>query len=235
MRPHLPRELAPRLYARLTFQKVDRVRYLSHLDLSRCFDRAVRRADLPVAYTEGFSPHARIMFASALGVGVAGEGELCALDLADFMRPDEILRRLNAQLPPGLRVCEVRVEPRAKRSPFANIARAVYDIRVDVQPDEARGSLPTAVEAMIAAPELPVTRQTKSRVSEIDIRPGILALSAKPTSEPALTATLSIVEGSLVKPPEVVQTLEGFLSLAFGGQTQLRLMSLTRTALLECE
>lgn len=235
MRPPLPPQIAPRLYARLTFQKVDRLRYLSHLDLARCFDRAVRRAALPVAYTEGFSPHARIMFASALGVGVAGQGELCALDLADFMRPDEILRRLNAQLPAGLRVAEARVEPRTKRSPFANIARAVYDMRVDIQPDEARASLPDAIRAMLAAPELLVTRQTKSRVSGVDIRPGIFALSATTTPEPGLAATLSIAEGSLVKPPEVVQTLQGFLSLAFEGQAQVRLASLTRTALLECE
>ena len=88
---------------------------------------------------------------------------------------------------------------------------------------------------MLAAPHLPVTRQTKSRVSEVDIRPGILALSAAQTPKPGLTATLSIVEGSLVKPPELVQTLEGFLSLAFEGPTQVRLVSLTRSALLECE
>jgi radical SAM-linked protein len=235
LRAPLPPEIAPRFYARLTFQKVDRLRYLSHLDLARCFDRAVRRAALPVAYTEGFNPHARIMFASALGVGVASLGELCAVSLAESVRPDEILRRLNAQLPVGLKVTEARVEPRTKRSPFSNIARAVYDIRVDVQPDEARASLAAAVAAMLAAPELQVTRQTKSRVSAVDIRPGIYALTATTIPEPGLAATLSLAEGNLVKPLEVVQTLEGFLSLAFGVQTHVRLTSLTRTALLECE
>jgi radical SAM-linked protein len=225
-----------RPYARITFQKLGRLRYLSHLDLARCFDRAIRRAGLPVAYTEGFNPHAKIAFASALGVGVGGAAELCAIDLARAMPGGEFADRLNAQFPEGLRVTSVSIEWRSRRSPFAQIVSAVYDIGLEVTPIAAASRITEAVGELLALPRIDFIRGTKSGTRQVDLRPGIHQLSAEVTDgPPRLKATLSMAEDSLVKPAEVVTVLSGLLNEGADSPAEIRIARVTRLALLDSE
>src|SRR5664279_1928804 len=98
-----------RAYARVIFRKTGLLRFLGHLDVLRTFDRAVRRAKLPVEYSQGFSPHAHLSFAMPLPVGVIGERELCAIDLASDWQPVAILKGLSRQLPQDLGIVEAQV------------------------------------------------------------------------------------------------------------------------------
>lgn len=91
------------------FTKLGRVRFLSHRELMTIWGQAVRRAAIPIAFSEGFNPRPRISFPSALRLGIESEDEVLFLHLAQWMRPDEIIQRLSDQLIDGIKV--TKVEP----------------------------------------------------------------------------------------------------------------------------
>ncbi|MCL2446997.1 MAG: TIGR03936 family radical SAM-associated protein [Oscillospiraceae bacterium] len=117
---------------RIFFEKRGRAIYISHLDLMRAFTRAVRRAALPVWYTEGFNPHPYLAFPLPLPLGQEGLREACDVRLLETVPHDEVKARLNAVLPEGLRVLNVQ-EPWDKAG---DIAAAEY--RITVQGDVAQ-------------------------------------------------------------------------------------------------
>src|SRR3954453_3683901 len=92
---------------RIRYAKRDRMRFTSHRDVARALERALRRAELPMAYSAGFSPHPKVPYAGASPTGVASEAECLEIGLADRREPDDVRRTLDAALPPGLDVVEV--------------------------------------------------------------------------------------------------------------------------------
>lgn len=207
-----------RAYARVTFRKTGLLRFLGHLDVLRTFDRAVRRAKLPVEYSQGFSPHAHLSFAMPLPLGVAGEGELCAIDLVSDWQPIAIMKGLARQLPPDLGIVEAQVLPRTKRSPFADLIAADYRAEIaGVEPQK----LQEAVETLLQRDELMIHRTTKSRELDIDLRGRIKDLH---TEDNSLFMRLGLTDEDLAKPDEVLR----LLSQEMG---PLQVQCLTRTAL----
>ena len=91
---------------RMRFMKTGRAKYISHLDLIRCLQRAVCRAKLPAAYSEGFHPHMQTSFATTLPLGFTGTGELMDLELSEPLPCETVMERLNAVLPEGIRILE---------------------------------------------------------------------------------------------------------------------------------
>src|SRR2546427_9894555 len=88
----------------LTFEKGESARWLGHLDILRTFERAIRRAELPIAFSSGFNPREKLAFASALSVGVTGEAELATVELTDSVDPATLVENLNTKLPPGIQL-----------------------------------------------------------------------------------------------------------------------------------
>lgn len=109
---------------RAVFTKTDRSIYISHLDLMRCMQRAMKRARIPVWYTEGFNPHAYIMFPLALALGVRSGCEIMDFTITEEMPGDEIIKRLNSALPSGIQLLSVS-EPQKKHT---EIAMAEYKV-----------------------------------------------------------------------------------------------------------
>ncbi len=179
------------------------MKYLSHLDLARAMDRAVRRAKLPVAYSEGFHPHAQISFGPPLPLGVEGLRELCCLDLARLAPPAEMTRALSRQLPAGLDLVSLAITDRGRRSPLADLEAAGWEIELA----ESGEVLRSAVESLLAAEELAVTRQTKSKIAAVNIRPGLRELALHQEDKTLLVAELSLRPETLVKPEEILQLL----------------------------
>jgi radical SAM-linked protein len=97
-------EHAPRQRLRLSFAKGEAIKYISHLDLARTWERVFRRAELPLAYSQGFNPRPRFQIAAALPVGVTGQSELLDIWLTDCLPAEEALARLRPVLPAGLDV-----------------------------------------------------------------------------------------------------------------------------------
>ena len=91
------------------FQKTDRCIWFSHLDLQRTMQRALRRAQLPIAYSQGFNPHAELSFASALPVGASSLCEILDVRLDGELAPEAFVQAMNGVLPRGLRICAARL------------------------------------------------------------------------------------------------------------------------------
>lgn len=196
------------------------LRFLSHLDWARAMDRAVRRARLPVAYSEGFHPHAKISFGPPLPVGMEGLRELCLLDLSRHAPAGDLARALGQELPPGMELVSLEVTTRTRRSPLGEVSVAGYETLVTGTADLA--ALEAAVARLKQAREWCVTRATKSKIAEVDLRPGILKLVAA-SSPPRVMMELSLRPEMLVKPEEVLAALGvlvGERQLAFGLTTR---------------
>ena len=91
---------------KIKYTKGEQVKYISHRDLMRVFFRAIKRAGLPIAYSQGFNPHLKISWGQALKVGQASAGEEAILQIDSWIRPNELKDRLNQCLPPGIAVIE---------------------------------------------------------------------------------------------------------------------------------
>ncbi len=91
------------------YTKGEEIKFISHRDLMRTFQRAVRRADIPIAYSQGFNPHMKISWGNALKVGQSSSGELAQLQIDGWIKPAELMARLNRHLPKGLEILEANL------------------------------------------------------------------------------------------------------------------------------
>lgn len=94
------------LRIKIIYKKGEEVKYLSHKDLMRAFQRAIRRAKLPINYSQGFNPHMKISWGQALKVGATAESEAAELEMMEFIKPMVVKDRLNQNLPPGLAIID---------------------------------------------------------------------------------------------------------------------------------
>ncbi|MGI5818197.1 MAG: TIGR03936 family radical SAM-associated protein [Armatimonadota bacterium] len=225
-----------RHFAVLRFRKAGPLRYLSHLDLNRAVDRAVRRAGLPVKYSQGFNPSAQIGYAHALPVGVAGERELCQIELERPVAADEVHRALVAQLPEDLQPVQTEVVSGEKRKHISGSTVAEYEMQLAADGQVDAEDLRRAVSEVLEAGNLRIVRETKTRTREIDIRPGIHELTvfeARPDVSdercgPWLRMKLALQQEQLVKPSEVVECLERRLARLTGQDVRLNVRVVTR-------
>jgi radical SAM-linked protein len=91
------------------YRKGEEIKFIGHRDLMRAFQRAIRRAGLPIAYSQGFNPHMKISWGNALKVGATSEGEKAILQIDGWIKPDEVKTRLNQTLPQGLAILDAAV------------------------------------------------------------------------------------------------------------------------------
>ena len=94
---------------KIKYKKGPEVKYLSHRDLMRAMQRALRRAEIPMFYSQGFNPHMKISWGQALKVGATSEGEEAVLQLENHLRPQDLMVKLNKTLPPGLEIIEANL------------------------------------------------------------------------------------------------------------------------------
>ena len=161
---------------RVRFQKRGELRAVSHLDLMRAFERALRRTGLQLRMSEGFNPRPRISFPVPLGVGIEGLDEVLEFDLAEWTPPAEIERRLKEQLPGGLEFVSLEL------TRAGNTARA-EEVTYRITPDAALAAArtdarlePEALAQLMARDEIPVRRIRKGRKKVVNIRPFLLSL-----------------------------------------------------------
>jgi radical SAM-linked protein len=215
----------------LIFEKSESVRWLGHLDILRTFERAIRRAGLPVAFSTGFNPRERIAFASALSTGVTAGAEPAVLELTDPVDPANLLTGLNDTLPPGIRISECQEIPETKSRDLLNsYDRADYEVVCACAPDTGPSEVENAIHALLARPQWDVVRAREGRSKSLDIRPYVFALTLKPDSLSANRLTLAmnvaIGEGGNAKPPEVVALLaETIAGLTLRRAHRVRLLS----------
>ena len=164
---------------RLRYAKRGPLRFTSHRDFARTFERAVQRAGVPIAYSQGFTPHPKVSYASAAPTGVASEAEYLEIGLRARVDPAEVGRRLDAALSPGLDVLDAVEAGPGSLADRIDASRWRIELP-GVVPDELRH----AVVAFEAAAEVPVQRLTKQGWRTFDARgPVVLIRVEEPPSE----------------------------------------------------
>lgn len=182
---------------RIRFRKAGDLRWTSHHDLMRCFERMLRRAGLPFRSTEGFNPRPCLVFAQPLALGLVGAAEVVDLELDDVLEPADIQERLARQAPPGLEILTVnRVAPRAPLRP----RQALY--RLDL-PGDRVPAVAAAAAALLASQDCWIER-LRPAPRRLDLRPYIVAVRVDAA---AVELHLAITPNGGARPDEVLRLL----------------------------
>ena len=151
---------------RVRFSKSERVRYISHLDVLRSWERSLRRAELPLAYSQGFTPHPKLAFASPLPLGFVSEAEVMDVTLDGRVDREEFIERLAAQTSSELAVISVDEVPLTAPAPQAAMLWCDYRVVLDVAPESAQAK----VEEFVARDSFIFREDRGERVREYDLR-----------------------------------------------------------------
>lgn len=174
MREQPEQQAPPVQRLRIRYAKRGRLRFTSHRDFSRAFERAVFRARVPMAYSSGFHPHPRISYAGAAPTGSASEAEYLEIALAEVQDPAAIHALLDEALPDGLDVLEVIESPGGSLSDLLEASHWLADLDADP------ATVQEAVTAFLATETVLVERMTKKGLREFDCRAAVVALGVAP-------------------------------------------------------
>lgn len=208
MSPNQPpvQQAPPVQRMRIRYAKRGRLRFTSHRDFSRAFERAVFRARLPMAYSSGFNPHPRISYAGAAPTGSASEAEYLEIALAEEVTPAWIEEQLRGTMPDGLDILQVVTSPGGSLADRLTGSR--WRIETDAEPD----AVAAAVAQFLGQEEVLVERMTKKGLRQFDCRGAVVTLSADGS---ALDLVLRHVEPA-VRPDDVVTGLRSLSGLEPG-------------------
>ena len=162
---------------RIRYAKRGPLRFTSHRDFARAFERALRRAAVPIAFSQGFTPHPKISYASAAPTGVASEAEYLEIGLQTEVDPDQLRAALDAALSPGLDVLDAVVAGTGSLADRIDASRWLLELP-GVEPAVARA----AVETFLAADEVLVERMTKQGRRSFDTRQAVTSFAVREQS-----------------------------------------------------
>lgn len=191
---------------RVKFAKYGSVKFIGHLDVMRFFQKAVRRADIDVKYSEGFHPHQIMSFAAPLGVGIESLGEYMDLELNSETDVEKIKKALNNTMVEGIEILSVRALPEGSKNAMASVAAASYQIHLKAgafgEKDPNRESvldrsLKEQAETFYGQETIPYTKETKKGITELDLKQGVYEFYAS-TAE-VETGTMSAVAAALMQ------------------------------------
>ena len=214
MRQQPEQQAPPVQRLRIRYAKRGRLRFTSHRDFSRAFERAIVRARVPMAYSSGFNPHPRISYAGAAPTGAASEAEYLEIGLAEVVDPAAVRALLEEALPSGLDVVDV-VE-----SPGGALAERLQASRWAVDLLAGPAAVSAAVETFLATESVPVERMTKKGLRSFDCRAAVLSLTS--AARPASGGECAILEMVLrhgtpsVRPDDVLAGLRALVGLEAG-------------------
>lgn len=154
------------------------MKFIGHLDIMRYFQKAIRRAEIPIAFTSGYSPHMIMSFANPLGVGLTSDGEYFDIELTEPIASREAVKRLNEQMVDGMEIVSFVQIPDDKKSKGMSIV-AGADYLSSVKNGSLPENLAEKLEAFYAQNEICVVKKTKKSEKEVDIRPMIYKLECR--------------------------------------------------------
>lgn len=201
---------------RLEITKGETVRYISHLDYSRTMERALRRAKLPVAYSEGFNPHMKIAFGSALSLGVTSDTEYLDVELKDDMAVADFSAALAGHLPAGIELKAVREIAAGQAALMAVVNLTSYRVTLPLPEELTTAGVEECVRRFNEALEVLFVKESPKGRRQIDVKEymvGDVVTTVVPEGI-ALDMTIRITPGGSVKPSAVLTVLADQFGLA---------------------
>ena len=192
---------------RIKFSKKGPLRFIGHLDIMRYFQKAIRRSDIDIAYSAGFSPHQIMSFAAPLGVGVESEGEYFDIEVNSVTTAEDMIARLNAEMAEGMTITGIRILSDNAKNAMASVKAASYRLRwKDGYSPEY--NLSEAVAEFLSKEEVLYTKQTAKSGIERNLKEAVYELKAM--DERTIYMLVDASSAGNVKPGAVVECLAGF-------------------------
>ena len=185
---------------RLRFSKQGQMKFIGHLDMVRYFQKVMRRAEVDVAYSEGFSPHQKMSFAAPLSVGVLSRGEYFDLEVNSTESSKVMLERINAQNVEGVEVLSYKLLPDDAKNAMSVVAGADYKVYTKLFNQNT-------LEAFINQQQIIVLKKTKKSEKEVDIKPLIYNIKLE---DDGIFMQVAQGSSSNLKPDLVIEALAKF-------------------------
>lgn len=203
-----PNQSTDRHRLRLVFAKKKQVKYISHLDLALAWERGLRRAQIPLVYSQGFNPRPKIQFASGLPLGTTGSAEILDIIVAGEITAGEAFEQIVPALPVGIGL--VSVEEIALKSPTLQNLLVQADYRVTVETDLSAEELARRIDALLVAEQIIQTRTRKKRQEQFDLRPWLhdLQLESAADGDAHLFMRVTAGQHGNLRPEAVLSALE---------------------------
>ncbi len=163
---------------RVKFRKFGALRFIGHLDVMRFFQKTIRRAQIDIAYSQGYNPHQIMSFASPLGVGLESNGEYMDIEVNSVTNSQDMINRLNASGVTGIEVVSVKELPENAGNAMASVAAARYLVEFR-EGREPAFDYKNKLDEFYSQESILITKQTKKSTKEMNLRPGIYELSCK--------------------------------------------------------
>ncbi len=198
---------------RIKFKKYGNMKFIGHLDVMRYFQKAIRRADVDIRYSEGFSPHQIMSFAAPLGVGNTSNGEYVDIEVLSTDDSRTMTERLNGQMAEGFEVISYRLLPDTAGNAMSIVAAADYTMRLrpGYEPEDVNGWLDGLLK-FYRQESVVVTKKTKRGQAKLDLKPLVYELRVDSEEDkPVLFMKISTGSGSNIKPDLVLDAYYGFL------------------------
>ncbi|MCM1154533.1 MAG: TIGR03936 family radical SAM-associated protein [Roseburia sp.] len=211
---------------RIKFAKYGTMKFIGHLDMMRFFQKAIRRADIDVRYTEGFSPHQVMSFAAPLGVGLESAGEYLDIEVNSLLSTHKMKDALNGVMVEGLRILSVKALPDNVKNAMASVAAARYHVRAAGH-SLAIENISGKLSAFYAQEQIPVIKQTKKSTLELDLKPAIYELDIKevsspfypqPGAYPVISMLVNASSSGNIKPVMVLEALCSYCGMEYTPQ-----------------
>lgn len=191
---------------RIKFKKTGIMKFIGHLDVMRYFQKAIRRADVEICYSGGFSPHQIMSFAAPLGVGITSNGEYVDIEVHSTGTTAEMLERLNAVMAEGFEIAEYKLLPDTAANAMSSVAAADYTLtfRPGYEPEEESAEeWFKKLTAFFDQPQVMVLKKTKKGEKEMDLKPLIYDLgviAGNDAAQAQLFMKISTGSASNIKP-----------------------------------
>ena len=195
--------------ARIKFRKYGVMKFIGHLDVMRFFQKVMRRADIPIAFSGGFSPHMIMSFANPLGVGVTSDGEYFDIELTEEIDMQAAVSRMNETVVEGIEIVNmVPISDDKKQTGMSIVAAADYlsSLKNGEFPEDWKEK----AQGFMSQPSISIVKKTKKSEKEVDIKPMIYKFEVRDDSVYMLVATGSVEN---LKPELVMQALCGYLGV----------------------
>ncbi|MGI6203998.1 MAG: TIGR03936 family radical SAM-associated protein [Anaerovoracaceae bacterium] len=171
---------------RVTFSKGGYIRFTSHLDMIRLFERAFRRAGIELEYSQGFNPHPKMVFAQPLPLGYSSEGEILEADTTEEYECRDLAARLDAEMPDGIVIKSMKEVEKTKKTAASTCRAADYRIEIE---DADADLLDKTVKEMLSREHLTVEKKTKRGMRTLDIRPMIKSMEISESDDKIILLT----------------------------------------------
>jgi radical SAM-linked protein len=153
---------------RIRFSRGEEIKFISHLDIMRLWQRALHRAEIPLAYTEGFNPHPRISLAAPLAVGVTSQAELMDIFCSKWVSPHFFTNAVSQQLPPGIEILQVYSVAPTMPSLQSQVGYAEYEVKLEMEKDKPE--VEAALASLLSVEQLPWHHERDTGTRNYDLR-----------------------------------------------------------------